>query len=102
MRLRWYPPAALGREGHSVVRALQVAEPLAAAHVAPLEAQLGEAEAADAGRGRALTRRRGGGGEHEAAGGGGGGAGRSTSRRAAAVEGMGASSTLRGPWGMDR
>src|SRR4051794_41951083 len=75
MRLRWYPPAALGREGQSVVGALQVAEPLAATHVAPLEAQLGEAEAADAGRGRALTRRRGGGDEHEPAGGGGGGDG---------------------------
>src|SRR3954452_2414954 len=73
MRLRWYPPAALGREGQSVVGALQVAEPLAATHVAPLEAQLGEAEAADAGRGRALTRR--GGDEDEPAGGGGGGHG---------------------------
>src|SRR3954465_2215266 len=99
MRLRWYPPAALGREGQSVVGALQVAEPLAAAHVAPLEAQLGEAEAADAGRGRALPRGPGGGGGRSR---GDEAAGTSTSRRAAAVEGMGASSALRGPWDMDR
>src|SRR3954466_2159679 len=66
------PPAGRGPAA-LVVAALQVREPLAARDVAPLEAQLGEAEAADAGTCRALTRRSGGGGEEEPAGDSGGG-----------------------------
>src|SRR4051794_16650413 len=62
------PPAGRGAKA-LVVGALQMREPLAARDVAALEAQLREAEVADAGARRAFTRRSGGGDEHEPAGG---------------------------------